>query len=110
VADQLPDNQEDREVCLREHNAGRFVVAVNKTREEADTIVMTVKAFAGEPAALYVALDYAYHSGVAVTMAPGDSFSNLRCAVADTLLADLPCCTFSGLPTDRLHEILDQSL
>ena len=31
---------------------------------------MTVKAFAGEPDVLYVALDYAYHSGMTVTMAP----------------------------------------
>jgi hypothetical protein len=30
---------------------------------------MTVKAFAGEPEVLYVALDYTYHSGIAVTMA-----------------------------------------
>jgi hypothetical protein len=39
----LPDNQEDREVYLR---------------------------FAGEPEVLYVALDYAYHNDVTVTMAP----------------------------------------
>lgn len=39
-------------------------------RESIDTIMTTTKAFAGGPEALYVALDYAYHSGVAVTMAP----------------------------------------
>jgi hypothetical protein len=66
----LPDNQEDREVYLREHGALRFVVAVDRTRKEADTVIMTVKAFGGEPETLYVALDYAYHCGVAVTMAP----------------------------------------
>ncbi len=70
MGDQLPDNQEDREVYLREHDAGRFIPAVDRTRKEADTVIMTVKAFAGEPETLYVALNYAYHSGVAVTMAP----------------------------------------
>ena len=39
-------------------------------RLSAETIVMTVKAFADEPDVLYVALDYAYESGVAITMAP----------------------------------------
>ncbi len=70
MADRLPDNQEDREVYLREHDAGRFIPVVDRTRKEADTVIMTVKAFAGEPETLYVALNYAYHSGVAVTMAP----------------------------------------
>jgi len=32
--------------------------------------MMTVTAFAGEPEVLYVALNYAYHSGMTVTMAP----------------------------------------
>jgi hypothetical protein len=32
-------------------------------------VIMTVKAFAGEPEVLYVALEYAYYSGVGVTMA-----------------------------------------
>jgi hypothetical protein len=66
----LPDNQEDREIYLREHGAPRFIAAVSRTRKEADTVIMTVNAFGGEPETLYVALDYAYHSGVAVTMAP----------------------------------------
>jgi hypothetical protein len=70
MASQLPDNQEDREVYLREHNAERFIAAVDKTRRDADTVLMTVKAFAGEPETLYVALDYAYDNGVAVTMVP----------------------------------------
>lgn len=66
----LPDNQEDREVYLRDHRAGNFIEAVlGAHRHAADTVIMTVKAFAGEPEALYVALNYAYHSGVAVTMA-----------------------------------------
>jgi hypothetical protein len=70
MANQLPDNQEDREVYLREHNAARSIAAVDKSSKEADTIIMTVKAFAGAPETLYVALNYAYHNGVAVTMAP----------------------------------------
>jgi hypothetical protein len=68
----LPDNQEDREVYLREHNAASFIEAVsNGRRDSIDTVTMTVKGFAGEPEVLYVALDYAYHLGVGVTMAPG---------------------------------------
>jgi hypothetical protein len=68
TTDDLPDNQEDREVYLREHNAANFIEAVtNGHRDSIDTVVMTVKAFAGEPDVLYVALDYAYHSGMAVT-------------------------------------------
>jgi hypothetical protein len=68
----LPGSQEDREIYMREHNAASFVNAVDDARRKSThTIVMTAKAFAGEPEALYVALDYAYHSGVGVTMAPG---------------------------------------
>jgi hypothetical protein len=70
MASNLPTSQEDREVYLRRHNASRFIAAVETTRQEADTVVMTIKAFGGEPEVLYVALDYAHHSGVAVTMAP----------------------------------------
>jgi hypothetical protein len=67
----LPDNQEDREVYLREHNAGSFVASINGARRSSiDTVMMTVKGFAGEPEVLFVALDYAYHNGVTVTMAP----------------------------------------
>lgn len=66
----LPENQEDREVYLREHNARSFSKAVNDARHRSlDTVLMTVKGFAGEPDVLYVALNYAYHAGVAVTMA-----------------------------------------
>jgi hypothetical protein len=71
TTNQLPNNQEDREVYLREHNAASFIEAVtNGRRDSIDTVMMTVKAFAGEPGVLYVALDYAYHSGMSVTMAP----------------------------------------
>jgi hypothetical protein len=67
----LPANQEDREVYLREHNAGDFIESINTARHQSlDTVVMTVKGFAGEPDVLYVALDYAYQSGVSITMAP----------------------------------------
>jgi hypothetical protein len=66
----LPDNQEDREVYLREHRAASFIEAVsNARRDSVDTVIMTVKAFAGEPDVLYVALDYAYHGSMTVTMA-----------------------------------------
>jgi hypothetical protein len=37
---------------------------------------MTVKAFAGEPNLLYVALDYAYESDVSITMAPPKSVAD----------------------------------
>jgi hypothetical protein len=71
TTDRLPNNQEDREIYLREHRAGEFVRAVTEARRDSvDTVIMTVKAFAGEPDVLYVALDYAYHSGMGVTMAP----------------------------------------
>lgn len=67
----LPDNQEDREVFLRDHRTAEFIEAVSDARRDSvDTVSMTVKAFAGEPDVLYVALDYAYHSGMTVTMAP----------------------------------------
>ena len=67
----LPSTQEDREVYLRDHNASNFIKAVNDARHRSlDTVLMTVKGFAGEPDVLYVALDYAYHEGVGITMAP----------------------------------------
>lgn len=70
--DRLPNNQEDREVYLREHNAANFIEAIsNARRDSIDTVIMTVKAFAGEPDVLYIALDYVYHSGMTITMAPG---------------------------------------
>jgi hypothetical protein len=69
----LPTNQEDREVYLREHGAPRFIEAVrNARRDRVDMVLMTIKAFAGEPELLYVALDYAHHEGMSVTMVPAD--------------------------------------
>ena len=67
----LPDNQEDRKVYLHEHNAASFIEAVtNGRRDSIETVFMTVEAFVGEPEALYVALDYAYHAGMSITMTP----------------------------------------
>jgi len=67
----LPNNQEDREVYLREHNAGQFIEAVKGAQtKKADTIIITMAAFAGEPELLYVALDHASASNVTVTIAP----------------------------------------
>jgi hypothetical protein len=43
---------------------------VSKTQRDADTVLMTIKAFAGEPDVLYVSLDYAYEAGVTLTMTP----------------------------------------
>lgn len=71
ATEHLPNNQEDREVYLRDHRAGEFVKTVcDARRDSVETVMMTVKAFAGEPDVLYVALDYAHHSGMTVTMAP----------------------------------------
>jgi len=70
----LPNNQEDREVYLRDLNAGNFIETVRDTRRDSlDTVVMTIKAFDGEPELLYVALDYAFNCGMTVTMAPDPS-------------------------------------
>jgi hypothetical protein len=67
----LPGNQEDREVYLREHRAARYVEMIKDARDRsAEHVLMTVGAFTGEPDVLYVALDYAYHAGVTITMAP----------------------------------------
>lgn len=65
----LPDNQEDREVYLHEHRAARFIEMIQDAGRQSIDVIMTVKAFAGEPEVLYVALEYAYYSGVGVTMA-----------------------------------------
>jgi hypothetical protein len=67
----LPNNQEDREVYLREHDAGQFIEAVNSTQtKKADTLIMMLDAFWGDPELLYVALNYARDQGVTVTMTP----------------------------------------
>jgi hypothetical protein len=71
MATRLPTNQEDREVYLREHNAARYVEMIGDARAKSvDYVLMTIGAFAGEPDVLYVALDYAYHAGMTITMAP----------------------------------------
>lgn len=67
----LPNNQEDREVYLREHDAGNFIEAVKGAQtEQADTLIMMLDAFWNEPELLYIALNYARDQGVTVTMAP----------------------------------------
>lgn len=67
----LPNNQEDREVYLREHTAARFVNTITDVRGgKADTVILSIGAFAGEPEVLYVALEYAYYAGVSLHMAP----------------------------------------
>jgi hypothetical protein len=67
----LPVNQEDREVYLREHDAARYVEMIQDAREQAaEHVLMAIGAFVGEPDVLYVALDYAYHCGVTITMSP----------------------------------------
>lgn len=48
----------------------RLGLAHRARRDSVDTVITTVKAFAGEPDVLYVALDYVHHSGMTVTMAP----------------------------------------
>jgi hypothetical protein len=71
MAVKLPSNQEDREAYLREHRAGEFVKAVGEARRQsAGSVMLTIVAFAGEPEARYVALDYASDCGVAITMTP----------------------------------------
>jgi hypothetical protein len=48
----------------------RYIEMIGDARAKSvDYVLMTIGAFAGEPDVLYVALDYAYHSGVGVTMA-----------------------------------------
>jgi hypothetical protein len=67
----LPNNQEDREVYLRDLDAANFIIAFTDARKnKIDTLIMTLDAFEHEPELLYVALDYAKHSGVTVTIAP----------------------------------------
>jgi hypothetical protein len=57
----------------------RFVEAVSDARRNsASTVLMTVKAFAGEPEVLYVALNYANDCGMTVTMAPATGHDEPR--------------------------------
>jgi hypothetical protein len=67
----LSSNQEDREAYLRKHRAGEFIKAVGEAhRQSGGSVMLTIAAFAGEPEALYVALDYASDCGVSITMTP----------------------------------------
>jgi hypothetical protein len=69
----LPDNQEDREVYLKSHDAATFVKMVKEAHTNSvDTIITTLQAFESEPELLYVALDYAHENGLTVTVAAPD--------------------------------------
>jgi hypothetical protein len=75
----LPDDQEDRAAYLRGHDAVLFIDLIAEARRDSvDDVITTVAAFAGEPEVLYVALEYASHSGVAVSMAPIEAKGPLR--------------------------------
>jgi hypothetical protein len=79
VLRQLPDSQEDRAAYLREHDAVLFIDLIAEARRDSvDDVITTVAVFAGEPEVLYVALEYASHSGVAVSMAPIEASAPLR--------------------------------
>lgn len=79
VSRRLPDNQEDRAAYLREHDAVLFIDLIAEARRDSvDEVTTTVAAFAGEPEVLYVALEYANRSGVAVSMAPIEAKAPLR--------------------------------
>jgi hypothetical protein len=79
VSRRMPDNQEDRAAYLREHDALLFIDLIAEAhRDSVDDVITTVAAFAGEPEVLYVALEYASHSGVAVSMAPIEASARLR--------------------------------
>jgi hypothetical protein len=67
----LPHDQARRTAYLREHGAAGFVDAVADARRDSiDVIITTVSGFADEPEVLYVALEFAADSGIAVTVAP----------------------------------------
>lgn len=79
MVSRLPDNQEGRAAYLREHDAVLFIDLIAEARRDSiDDVITTVAAFAGEPEVLYVALEYASHSGVAVSMAPIEAKASLR--------------------------------
>jgi hypothetical protein len=66
----LPNNQEDREFYLREHDAADFINSVATAQREHAPVIMMLDAFWREPDLLYVALDYARSTGVDVTLTP----------------------------------------
>jgi sugar/nucleoside kinase (ribokinase family) len=79
VLGRLPGNQEDRAAYLREHDAALFIDLITEARRDSiDDVITTVAAFADDPEALYVALEYASHSGVAVSVAPIEAKAPLR--------------------------------
>jgi hypothetical protein len=69
----LPNNQEDREVYLRSHNATMFLKMAKEARTNSvETVITTLHSFKGDPELLYVALDYARESGLDVTLVSTD--------------------------------------
>ena len=79
VLKRLPDNQEDRAAYLSEHDAVLFIDLIAEAhRDSVGDVITTVAAFTGEPEVLYVALEYASHIGVTVSMAPLEAIARLR--------------------------------
>jgi len=67
----IPNNREDQERFLRDHNAANFIAGVAGARQKADdTVMLTVQAFYREPEVLYVAAEYASDMGVTLIVAP----------------------------------------
>jgi len=63
--------KQELEQQLRAGNAVRFIDAVSHAvSNDADRVLLTLTAFAGEPELLYAALRYASLCGVAVMLAP----------------------------------------
>ena len=59
------------EDLLRSGNAAKFIDAVSSANDrKADTVVLTLGAFAGQPDLLYAALRYASLRGMTVTVFP----------------------------------------
>ena len=66
----MKDDLAQLEDILQRHNAENFITTVNVSIGNADTILMTLRAFYREPELLYTALAYASARGAAVTFAP----------------------------------------
>lgn len=63
----LPDNQEDREVYLREIGAGEFVDALKERKNTGDILVQMLNQ-TWETDTIYVALEYMRTEGDALTL------------------------------------------
>jgi hypothetical protein len=67
----LPDNQEDREVYLREVGAGEFVDALKKRKKTGDTLVQMLHP-TWQTDIIYVALEYMQAEGDTLTLVVQD--------------------------------------